>query len=140
MPFSKFNYNFAVEILSQSLIVNGTSHVEQKSITDLKKTLLISLLALLGIIQAAAQESDYLQIVRQGVKWVNEKVIVAHGDTTCYYYNEFCGYDAGLNNKLNEKYRAFYYYTGDGFGDVNGDIKVNIADVNAIISMNLSNK
>ena len=81
----------------------------------MKRTLLISLLALLGMTQAAAQESDYLPIVREGVKWVNEKVIVNHGDTTCYYYNyEFCGYDSsGLNNLVNEKYNACYYYLGE---------------------------
>ena len=59
----------------------------------MKKTILITLLALLGMTQAVAQEgweewlSDYLPIVREGVKWVNEKVIVNHGDTTCYYYS-----------------------------------------------------
>ena len=72
-------------------------------------------MALLGMTQAAAQETDYLPIVREGVKWVNEKVIVDDGDTTCYYYNyEFCGYDsASLNNLVNEKYNACYYYTGE---------------------------
>ena len=53
----------------------------------MKKTLLISILALLGMTQAVAQwdSSDYLPIVREGVKWVNEKVIINHGDTTSYY-------------------------------------------------------
>ena len=54
----------------------------------MKKTILITILALLGITQAMAawDSSDYLPIVREGVKWVNEKVIINHGDTTSYYY------------------------------------------------------
>ena len=42
------------------------------------------LLTLLGMTQALAQESDYLPLIREGVTWVNEKVIVNHGDTTQY--------------------------------------------------------
>ena len=39
----------------------------------MKKTILITILALLGITQAVAawDSSDYLPIVREGVKWVN---------------------------------------------------------------------
>ena len=51
----------------------------------MKKALLITLLALLGLGQAIAQDNDstgYLSVVREGVKWVNEKVSVNHGDTT----------------------------------------------------------
>jgi hypothetical protein len=82
----------------------------------MKKAILIILLAVLGMTQAVAQEDGYLPLVREGVKWVNEKVIVDHGDTTCYYYNyEFSGkyyfwYD------LDEEYLirdACYYYIGD---------------------------
>ena len=36
----------------------------------MKKTLLISLLALLGMTQAVAQEYEYVPFVREGVKWV----------------------------------------------------------------------
>ena len=36
----------------------------------MKKTLLISFLALLGMTQAVAQEYEYVPFVREGVKWV----------------------------------------------------------------------
>ena len=36
----------------------------------MKKTLLLSILALLGMTQAAAQEYEYVPFVREGVKWV----------------------------------------------------------------------
>lgn len=80
----------------------------------MKKTLLIFALALLAVSQMAAQDG-YLSIDREGVKWVNEKVTVHHGDTTCYYYNyKLSGLDTdslyismtGIVSK------ACYYYTG----------------------------
>ena len=36
----------------------------------MKKTLLFSILALLGMTQAVAQEYEYVPFVREGVKWV----------------------------------------------------------------------
>jgi hypothetical protein len=82
----------------------------------MKKTLLITLLSLLGMTQAVAQESDYLSIVREGVKWVNEKVIVSHGDTTRYYYNyEISGKDTSVvyEDMMGNHYNACYYFLGD---------------------------
>ena len=83
----------------------------------MKKTILFTMLAILGMSQAWAQwdSSDYLPIVREGVKWVNEKVIINHGDTTQYYYcYEFSGKDnePGGTNLLGEINDACYYYTG----------------------------
>ena len=86
---------------------------------NMKQIVLFSFLSLLGMTQAVAQDgweewlSDYLPIVREGVKWVNEKVIVNHGDTTCYYYMyEFSGYDT-LTNLPGQINNACYYYTGE---------------------------
>ena len=79
----------------------------------MKKTILITILALLGITQAWAQDTDYLPLVREGVKWVNEKVIINQGDTTHYYYcYEFSGMDTYVN-MLGDLYHACYYYEGD---------------------------
>ena len=77
----------------------------------MKKTILITILALLGITQAVAawDSSDYLPIVREGVKWVNEKVIINQGDTTNYYYiYEFSG-DDPLINESGEINNACFY-------------------------------
>ena len=83
----------------------------------MKKTIIISLLTFLSIASTMAQESDgYLSIVREGVKWVNEKVIVNHGDTTRYYYNyEFSGKDTDVQytNMQNDLFDACYYYLGE---------------------------
>ena len=76
----------------------------------MKKTFLIVVLALLGVTQAMAQREDYLPIVREGVQWVNEKVIVNNGDTTRFYYKyEFSGDDSYMLHAN----KACYYYTGD---------------------------
>jgi hypothetical protein len=87
----------------------------------MKKTLLLSILALLGMSQVAAQEDSYLPLVREGVIWVNEKVIVNHGDTTKYYYKyEFSGLDSIETNLAGEINNACYYYTGNNL-DVEQD-------------------
>ena len=79
----------------------------------MKKTILFTMLALLGITQAAAEVESYPGLVREGVKWVNEKVIIDHGDTTRYYYTyEFSGCDT-LTNLPGEINQACYYYTGE---------------------------
>ena len=76
----------------------------------MKKYLLITILALLGMSQALAQEQECLPLVREGVKWVNEKVIIDHGDTTRYYYTyEISGEVNGPFTKIN---KACHYYTG----------------------------
>ena len=75
----------------------------------MKKTFFIVVLALLGMTQAMAQREDYLPVVREGVQWVNEKVIVNNGDTTRFYYKyEFSGDDSTMH--IN---KACYYYTED---------------------------
>ena len=79
----------------------------------MKKYLLTIVLALLGMTQAMAQDNTILPIVREGVKWVNEKVIVNNDDTTCYYYKyEFSGDDSTCTNMSGVINKACYYYTG----------------------------
>ena len=86
----------------------------------MKKTLIFAIWALLFFTQAVAQYSSHLPLVREGVRWVNEKVIVNQGDTTRYYYNyeirgdydDFSEVDSwtdydGLG------YKACFYYTGN---------------------------
>ena len=89
----------------------------------MKKTLLITILALLGMTQAVAawDSSDYLPIVREGVKWVNEKVIINQGDTTSYYYcYEFSGMDSTAHNMVGDINHACYYYTSNEL-DIDSD-------------------
>ena len=84
----------------------------------MKKALQMVILTLLGMAQVVAQEEEgYLPIVREGVTWVNEKVIVSNGDTTRYFYKyEFSGHDTAAWHNNN----ACYYYTGEHL-DVESD-------------------
>ncbi len=51
--------------------------------------------------------AEFLPIAREGVKWVNERVVIDHGDTTKYYYTyEFHG-------KTFRGSPICYQYTGD---------------------------
>ena len=99
----------------------------------MNKTLLFTLLALLGMTQAVAQNDDYLPTVREGVKWINEKVIINNGDTTQYYYiYEFSGLDndeyyTNLNGDINN---ACYYYTGDHLDVEQDSLIAGLRDVN----------
>ena len=93
----------------------------------MKKTLIFAILALLCLFQAIAQDDTPLPIVREGVKWVNEKVIVDHGDTTRYYYNyeiygDFDDFSSDENDfaYIGLGHKACFYYTGDEL-DVNTD-------------------
>ena len=58
-------------------------------------------------------ENDrYMPLIREGVKWVNERVVVNNGDTTCYYYTyEFKG-NHPLRDNDNFTYKALYRYEG----------------------------
>ena len=48
--------------------------------------LLLAILVCFLVIAEDFYSEEYQRIVREGVKWVNEKVIVNHGDTTSFYY------------------------------------------------------
>ena len=65
------------------------------------------------IYKAQQYEGDqYLPLVREGVTWVNERVMVNQGDTTSYYYSyQFDGNDP-LKNNWNEVFKALYCYEG----------------------------
>ena len=83
----------------------------------MRKFSIMLLFAVLAMGQAVAQDSessDYLSVVREGVKWINEKVIVNHGDTTKYYYNyEFSGEDEwSAFQTFGKVHKACYYYLG----------------------------
>ena len=101
----------------------------------MKKILLISVLALLGMSQAVAYNNEYVPLVREGVKWVNEKVIVDHGDTTSYYYvYEIQGDDPDWQWDQETTSKLCHYYTGNHI-DVNNDsIISSLAEVGLDIS------
>ena len=84
----------------------------------MKKTLLLTLLALLGMTQAVAQEYEYVPFVREGVKWVysiwedygfEKPDNPTRGDNTYYRTLEFKG-DTIINGKT---YKAIHKCIAD---------------------------
>ena len=85
------------------------------------KKLMTLLLALLTSLSAFAKDNGYLPLVREGVKWVNEKVIINNGDTTSYYYTyEIHGDDPEEYWYQEETPKLCHYYTGSNI-DINND-------------------
>ena len=79
----------------------------------MKKIPLLALCTLLCSFWADAFDEGYLPLVREGVQWVNERIIINHCDTTRYYYKyEFKGVDTETNT-LGDINQACYYYTGE---------------------------
>ena len=85
----------------------------------MKKTILITLLALLGMIQAVAQEYEYVPFVREGVKWVYFYIYkpgyyVPGPELKVYLTLEFKG-DTVINGKT---YKAMHKYFGESINEV----------------------
>ena len=74
----------------------------------MKKTILITLFALLGVTQMVAQEHEYIPFVREGVKWVCSYAEVPSHKTFTYRL-ELKG-DVEINGKT---YKAMHKYSGE---------------------------
>ena len=65
-----------------------------------------------GEVIYGSERDKYMPLIREGVKWVNERVVVNNGDTTCYYYTyEFKG-NHPRKGDYNRTYKALYRYDG----------------------------
>ena len=53
----------------------------------MKKTIILGILFLSCMLHAWAQNNEYIPYLTEGVKFVNEKVVVDHGDTTSIFYS-----------------------------------------------------
>ena len=113
-----------IELLANILILNSFI---------MRKFFIISFLALLGITQAAAYNNEYVPLVREGVKWVNKKVIIDHGDTTSYYYvYEILGDDPDWQFDQETTSKLCHYYTGNHIDFSNDSIISSFAEVGSI--------
>ena len=88
----------------------------------MKKTI-ITLFAIHFMAIAWAQESPAMQLVQEGVKWINEKVIINQGDTTSYYYTyEIQGDDTEWHQYSSGNAKLCHYYTGESIDYSNDSI------------------
>ena len=105
----------------------------------MKKTFLITLLALLGMTQAVAQEYEYVPFVREGVKWVygirNYKYDneypnnPALGDNLTYRTLELKG-DTVINGKT---YKAMHKYSGPAIDEENDTIPIYLREEDKVV-------
>ena len=103
----------------------------------MKKTILITLLALLGIAQSMAQEYEYVPFVREGVKWVygifNDDPFYGPDPNfpvgITYLTLEFKG-DTVINGKT---YKAMHKYSGKSINQENDTIPVYMREENKVV-------
>ena len=105
----------------------------------MKKLLLLSILAILGMTQLAAQDDyEYVPFVREGVKWVYSYTNVDEMDQpadpnlaygTVYLTLELKG-DTVINGKT---YKAMHKYYGDAINAVNDTIPVYLREQDKVV-------
>jgi hypothetical protein len=62
------------------------------------------------------REDEFPELVREGIQWVNERVVIEHGDTTRSYYTyEIDGWNDWA-------YRLCHYYEGESFDSENDSV------------------
>ena len=101
----------------------------------MKRLLIISMLALLGMTQAVAQEYEYVPFVREGVKWVYQ---VSNSELEpnpalpvgIFYFNlEFKG-DTVINGKT---YKVMHKYYGDAINEENDTVPIYMREENKVV-------
>ena len=113
------------------------NNVKSHHINKMKKTFLISLLALLGMAQTVAQDYEYVPFVREGVQWVylynyDESSYVLHPDYTYgrhYFKLELKG-DTVINGKT---YKAMHKYSGRSINWENDTVPVFLREEDKIV-------
>ena len=87
------------------------------------KKIIITLFAIHFMAIAWSQETPAMQLVQEGVKWVNEKIIINHGDTTSYYYiYEIQGDDTESHWYSSGNAKLCHFYTGESIDYSNDSI------------------
>ena len=103
----------------------------------MKKLLLITLLTLLGISQAVAQEYEYVPFVREGVKWVYSYFDpfrgAEHEDdlsySTHYFTLEIKG-DTTINGKV---YKPVHLFSGLEINEINDTVPVYLREEDKVV-------
>ena len=104
----------------------------------MKKTLLFTVLALLGMTQTVAQEYEYVPFVREGVKWVYcyDSPIMALGYEDgfipfgIHYYTFEMKGDTVIDGK---SYKPVHLYSGNGINEANDTIPVYLREENKVV-------
>ena len=96
----------------------------------MKRLLIISILALLGMSQVVAQEYEYVPFVREGVKWVYFYTYPTDPFSQLVYLTlEFRG-DKVINGKT---YKAMHKYYGDAINEENDTVPIYMREENKVV-------
>ena len=96
----------------------------------MKKILLITLLALLGMIQTVAQDYEYVHFVREGVKWICDEPYSHIAYIGHHYFTLELSGDTVINGK---SYKAMHKYSGDAINKLNDTIPVYLREDNKVV-------
>ena len=97
----------------------------------MKKTILFTLLALLGMTQAVAQDYEYVPLVREGVKWVYRYVRNQNNaDPGVTMLNLELKGDTVIDGKT---YKAMHKYYGDAINEDNDTVPIYLREEDKIV-------
>ncbi len=100
----------------------------------MKKTVLFTLLALLGMTQMEAQGYEYIPFVREGVKWVCDAPYIEwYGGMGMTRHNLFTLELAGDTVIDGKRYLAMHKYSGDAINETNDTIPVYLREENKVV-------
>ena len=108
----------------------------------MKKIILISVIALLGITQMVAQEYEYVPFVREGVKWVYsytnvdmiDEVMNRPADPNLAYGTVYLTLELKGDTVINGKtYKAMHKYYGDAINTDNDTIPVYLREEDKVV-------
>ena len=102
----------------------------------MNKTLLFTLLALLGMTQMAAQEYEYVPLVREGVKWVYfyDTSDEFHSDPNLAVGKVYLTLELKGDTVINGKsYKAMHKYYGDAINTENDTIPIYLREEDKVV-------
>ena len=87
----------------------------------MKKTILLTLLAVLGFTQSIGQDYEYVPLVREGVKWVCDAPYL----NDMFLWHDYCTLEFAGDTVIDGKcYKALHKYSGDAIDTLNDTVPV----------------
>ena len=107
-------------------------------ISIMKKLILLSMLALLGMFQLGAQEYEYVPFVREGVKWVyhyhNQNDNLGYDDGFIPAGDHFFTFEMKGDTLIDGKwYKPVHLYGGNAINELNDTVPVYLREENKVV-------
>ena len=96
----------------------------------MKKTILFTLLAVLGFTQSIGQDYEYVPLVRDGVKWVCDAPYLAD----MFLWHDYCTLELTGDTVIDGKcYKALHKYSGDAIDTLNDTVPVYLREEDRVV-------